>query len=132
MGQLKNRLIDWWRRQQRTVPSIDIVEYYERQSEVPVSIPRHKLILIGKGEHLKWAMFECPCGTGHKIMINLSSSRDPHWRVVFDGGQPSLLPSVNYNDEFGRCHFWLRAGRVEFTPDSKRPRRRRATNGGHA
>lgn len=129
MGQLRNRLVDWWRRQQRTVPRIDTVEYYERQSEAPISIPRHQLILIGKGEHLKWAMFECPCGTGHKIMINLATSRVPHWRVVLHSGQPSLLPSINYQDDYGRCHFWLNAGRVEFTSDSVRPRRRRDIRG---
>jgi len=127
VGQLKNRIIDWWRRQQRTVPRIDTIEYYERQSEAPISIPRQTLAIIGKGEHLKWAMFECPCGTGHKIMINLAASRSPHWRLASDKGIPSLLPSIDYQDDHGRCHFWLRAGRVEFTPDSVRPRRRRDT-----
>jgi hypothetical protein len=129
MGQLKARVIDWWRRKQRTVPRIDKVEYYERQSEAPISIPRHKLVLIGKGDHLKWAMFECPCGTGHKIMVNLATSRSPHWRIAMDNGHPSLRPSIDYQDGHGRCHFWLRAGRVQFTPDSIRPRRRRDTLG---
>lgn len=125
MGRVNDRLVDWWRRRQRTVPRIDSVAYYERQSEAPTSIPRHKLVLIGKGEHLKWAAFECPCGTGHKIMVNLSTTRAPNWRVVVDNGSPTLLPSINYHDEYGRCHFWLRSGRIEFTPDSVRPRRRR-------
>ncbi len=112
------------------MPKINKVQYYERQSEAPLSIPRHALVLVGTTERLKWAMFECPCGTGHKIMINLAASRNPYWRVSVDDGHPSVAPSVDFHDAHGRCHFWLRNGKVEFTPDSVRPRRRRSALGG--
>ena len=130
MGRLVNRLTDWWRRRQISAPRIDSVMRFEMQHEAPASIPRHALILIGTEQHPKWAAFECPCGTGHKIMVSLVPTHPRNWRLELANGRPTLLPSIDYSDEHGRCHFWLRDGRIEFTRDSIRPHRRRSITGG--
>jgi len=85
MGRLANRLTDWWRRRQLSAPRIDSVMCFEMQHEAPTSIPRHTLILIGTEQHPKWAVFECPCGTGHKI--HGESSPDPSTPLASRAGQ---------------------------------------------
>lgn len=125
MGSIADRLTDLWRRQAFVHPRFDRVVRYERQHQVPDSIPRHTVAVVGSEEVPKWAIFECPCGTGHRIMVSLVSSHTRHWRLKTASERPSLYPSVNFHDAQGRCHFWLRDGRVDFTRDSIRPRRRR-------
>src|ERR1700735_2789806 len=125
MGRVRNRIIDSFRRQQIVAPRVSHALYYDRQSNMPQSIPRHTIAIIGSKEKPKWGVFECPCGTGHTIMLNLSSSRRPFWKLSLDDDAPSLSPSVDFRDSYTHCHFWLRRGRVHFTPDSRRRRRRR-------
>jgi hypothetical protein len=118
-------LVDGWRRAIPGRPRIDRIAFYPAHSELPDSLPRNQLALVGGSERrAKWAMFECPCGTGHRIAVPLSSRREPTWRVAFnDRGRPSLYPSID-SDDTRRCHFWLRNGRIEWTPDRRRGRRR--------
>src|SRR5664280_2280536 len=130
MGRVKDRAIDWVRRQKLSVPKFTELAYYERQSGAPTSLPRHVVAVIGTIEHPKWATFECPCGTGHTIMVNLSASRRPYWRLSSDKAGPSLSPSIDFRDSYTRGHFWLHDGRVRFTRDSRRRRRRRHPNVG--
>src|SRR5438445_40773 len=125
MGRVMDRMIDWVRRQRLTDPKLTELVYYERPSGAPASLPRHVIAVIGTRENPKWASFECPCGTGHPIMVNLSSAYSPTWRLSNGKRGPSLSPSVDFRDSYTHCHFWLRDGRVRFTPDSRRRRRRR-------
>jgi Family of unknown function (DUF6527) len=72
------------------------------------------------GEPPKWAIFRCPCGTGHQIDLNLAHAGRPRWNVTFNPqNRPSLRPSVDVQDE-ERCHFWLTAGEVRWCQDSRR------------
>jgi hypothetical protein len=116
---VNGRLIDWWRRRRWTTPRIDRVETYPSQGDLPAKLDRHVLAVVGSREQPKWAVFECPCGQGHQLSINLSPARPPTWRLSETSAGPSLTPSVDSN--LGRrCHFWLRHGRVHWTPDSTR------------
>jgi hypothetical protein len=118
-------MIDWLRRQRLTIPKLTELVYYDRQSGAPASLPRHVIAVIGTYENPKWATFECPCGTGHTIMVNLSRERRPSWSLSVGKDGPSLSPSIDFQDSYTHCHFWLQDGRVRFTPDSRRRRRQR-------
>jgi hypothetical protein len=121
---MRAALIDGWRRMVPGRPRIDHAAFYAAHFELPASLPRHQLALVGGSEKQpKWAVFECPCGIRHRIAIPLSSRRLPAWRISFDDRRrPSLYPSIDSND--GRsCHFWLRNGRIEWAPDRRRGRR---------
>jgi hypothetical protein len=126
MGRLASCLTDAWRRRALSRPRIDRVVRCESQHEVPGSIPRHTLVVVGSEQTPKWAIFECPCGSGHRIMVSLVPTHRSHWHLEHTSAAPSLFPSVNSHDSHGRCHFWLRDGRVDFTRDSLRPPDRRA------
>jgi hypothetical protein len=129
VGAIADRTTDWLRRQRVVTPRLDDVKYFAQQSEVPTRLPRRALAVSGSPENPRWVSFECPCGTGHTIMVNLSTKRPPFWTLSLGGGGPSLSPSVNFNDAYTRCHFWVRDGRVNFTRDSRRRRRRRPVRG---
>lgn len=72
---MRNRLIDWWRRRRLGAPRIDEVEVYHSQSDLPESLSRHQLALVGSPQRPKWLAFECPCGEGHRLQVNLSATK---------------------------------------------------------
>lgn len=116
-------LTDAWRRAVHGSPRINQIAWLESHSNLPRRFPRHSLLLVGGTEESpKWAAFECPCGTGHRIMLPLRNNAGPVWQVTFDGGVPSVHPSVDDQAD-RRCHFWLLAGRVHWAPDRSRGRR---------
>lgn len=112
---VRARLIDWWRRRRFTEPRIDQVRWYASQADLPASLPRHELAVVGDSVRPKWAVLECPCGAGHRLQVNLSPHRQPCWRVILDAGvELGLYPSVDFDAPERRCHFWLRDGRVQW------------------
>ena len=115
---MRSRLVDWWRRRRLTKPRIDCVITAASQAEIPCDLPRHALIVVGDPDQPKRTLFACPCGRGHVITLNLSPKRNPHWELRADG-QVSLRPSVDSHEGEWHCHFWLRDGRVQWTPDAR-------------
>lgn len=117
------RLIDLWRRTVPGSPRVNRTSYVETQTRIPTRLPRRTLLLVG-GTHdnPKWALFECPCGTGHHIALPLRMSGRANWQVQVNAhGVPTIRPSVD--DRRGRrCHFWLRDGAVQWAPDRKHGR----------
>jgi Family of unknown function (DUF6527) len=69
---------------------------------------------IGPPSDAKWAVLACPCGTGHTIDLNIGNDGIPMSRVL-----GAVSPSIDVQDPAGRCHFWVRNGRVEWV---QRPR----------
>jgi hypothetical protein len=114
-------LIDRWRRLVPGSPRINRIRFYPEHAQVPDKLPRRELALIGGSEHeARWVAFECPCGTGHRIMVPLGEP--PRWTLVRDDGV-SLRPSIDSRTDY-RCHFWLRHGRVHWSPTRARGRLR--------
>jgi hypothetical protein len=111
-GELAGRLTDWWRRQRLGRPKVTRVQQYRSHADVPERIPRRVLAVVGTPA--AWAMFECPCGQGHRIMVRIRPhATGAHWELTRDG-RPSLRPSIDSQHPGRRCHFWLRKGRVHW------------------
>lgn len=71
-------------------------------------------VVYALGSPAKWLVFECPCGRGHQIQLNLVHAGGAQWTLTTDGdGQPTLRPSIDVRDE-RRCHFWLNSGRARW------------------
>lgn len=114
---MKDRVIDWWRRRRWTKARYSRLAYFSGRSEAPVLPPRRTLAIVGSPDRPKWAVFACPCGHGHSIVVNLSSTRGPVWRLKVEEGGPSLHPSVDALTGERRCHFYLRKGHVHWAAD---------------
>lgn len=112
---MRGWLIDWWRRRRITAPRVDRVERYASQAELPESLPRHQLAVVGSVQSPKWLVLECPCGDGHRLQVNLSGVRHPCWRLIDTGTGPSVSPSIDFDSIERRCHFWIREGRVRWS-----------------
>jgi hypothetical protein len=81
--------------------------------EVPPILPRNGAVLVCDGGPPKWIVFDCPCRTGHRIMLNTDRQRYPAWRVdLVSLDRLTLSPSVDAHDDKRRCHYLVRNGRI--------------------
>lgn len=110
---MNDRLIDWWRRRRLTPPRFTTLTFFDSRGAVPEPVPRRTIAVVGTLERPKWAIFQCPCGRGHQITLNLSELRKPSWRIEAHRRGPTLHPSIDAYAPFD-CHYWIRAGRVRF------------------
>lgn len=107
-------LLAWWpRRRWRLVLQVPSAD------EVPDRLPRRGMVVVARDSGVpSWAVFDCPCRTGHRLVINLSHHRQPHWTLSGPSNKPSLAPSVNALTNGRRCHFWVRHGKIHPAADS--------------
>lgn len=97
-----------------------LVGFVESADEIPPELPRNGAVVVGSLEFAKWIAFDCPCRTGHRIMLNLDPGRLPVWRLGLAGKRLSIRPSVDYADGRRRCHYFVDDGGVRWTKDSFR------------
>lgn len=100
-----------------------IVEVVEHADEVPEVIPSDGAVLVGTGTHHKWLVFDCPCKTGHRLMLNADNSRSPCW-TIYSASPLTIYPSVDATTGDRRCHFFIHRGRVSWARERLRSRRR--------
>jgi len=83
------------------------------RGELPLVMNPRRLYQLG--DPGKWAVFECPCGRGHVIELNLAHPGRARWALTIDSeGRSSARPSIDFKGT-KRCHYWLRAGRIDWT-----------------
>lgn len=116
-NRLPAALRGWWRgaaggvfvrpwRIEATVPEVD---------QVPRRIRARRAFLVAAEARRKWLVFDCPCGSGHRILLNLDRSRRPFWTLrVAEDRRFTLDRSVDYRDHCRTCHYFLSEGRVEW------------------
>lgn len=85
----------------------------EAADEVPDQIPKRGVVLVGTQTHPRWLAFDCPCGTGHRIMLNTDRSRYPCWTVRHLSPM-TVWPSIDDVTEKRRCHFWIHDGKTRW------------------
>lgn len=110
---LVDLLVDWWRRHRWTQPHLKRIRQFPSRGEVPKRLPRRVMAVVDGSPG--WIIFECPCGTRHeRIELMRTPLGDlPAWRLTLEDKSPTLHPSVDYVGD-GRCHYWLRNGRVHW------------------
>ena len=90
--------------------------------EVPDRIPPRRAVLVGGPSRWKWLVFDCPCHTGHRIMLNLDPHRRPHWKLrVSPTRRITVSPSIDYRGRDRSCHYLITGGKVVW--DRSRPSR---------
>ena len=81
--------------------------------EVPDKLPDKGVLIVGAPGNATWAAFDCPCRTGHRLMVNLDRRRHPFWSV--DSLKPlTIRPSIDDVTSKRRCHFFVRGGRIRW------------------
>lgn len=111
--------IRWW--QWLPIHNWRIIGCVEAADEVPDRLPRHGAVLVGSERIPKWIIFDCPCRSGHRIMLNADKARRPAWTITQGARKKlTLYPSVDYADGKRRCHYFVRHGKILWTRDSVR------------
>ena len=107
------RLIDWWKSLPLPWRPWRIVGQVGAGDEVPEQLPHRGVVLVGAPESATWAVFDCPCRTGHQLMVNLDRARHPFWRI--ESRKPlSIRPSIDNITQERRCHFVIRDGKLRW------------------
>jgi hypothetical protein len=90
-----------------------IVVQVEEADLIPDRLPRRGAALAGPRDAPKWLAFDCPCGTGHRLLINLDNRRRPAWRLVRT--RPlTIRPSIDITQDGTRCHFIITDGKIRW------------------
>lgn len=92
-----------------------IVGCVDSGDAVPETLRRRGVVLVGTAQRPTWAAFDCPCGSGHRLLVNLNSRQHPHWQLD-SGPRLSLRPSIDSITGDRRCHFVMEKGRVRWVP----------------
>lgn len=93
-----------------------VVGHVDAGDEVPDRMPSKGVILVGPTAQPTWVAFDCPCGTGHRLMVNLDERRRPAWQVT--AVRPlTIRPSMDNVSKDRRCHFFIRGGKIVWALD---------------
>jgi hypothetical protein len=96
-----------------------IVGEAESADEVPDRLPRNGVALVGNLNRTKWIVFDCPCRSGHRIMLNADPGRNPRW-TLHQVKSLTIFPSIDFRGGHRRCHYFIRSGRIVWAKDSDR------------
>jgi hypothetical protein len=80
---------------------------------IPARLPKKGLVVVEDESGPSWVAFDCPCPRRHRLLVRLSTTHCPHWRLD-TARYASLNPSVDSHDAGQRCHFWLTNGRIRW------------------
>jgi hypothetical protein len=93
-----------------------IVATVEAADEIPERLPRSGAVIVGSLQRPKWLAFDCPCKTGHRIMVTLDPAHRPHW-MIKTGKKLSISPSVDSRTAEKRCHYYVTDGKIRWVKD---------------
>jgi hypothetical protein len=106
-----NAICRWWDDLSLPWRLWRIVLQVEHGDEVPAALPARGAVLVQADSMPAWLAFDCPCGRGHRVMVNLHPARHPRWRLR-RSSPLTLEPSVDDRAPGRRCHFFLHRGRI--------------------
>lgn len=90
---------------------------YADLDDVPEVLKTREIAIVATPQFVKWIIFECPCRTGHRIMVNADPSRKPAWDLR--AKLPATIwPSVDFANHERRCHYSIVNGRTHWAKDS--------------
>lgn len=82
--------------------------------EVPDKPNKKIIYLVGEGDYLWFAVFQCPCGCRETIQLSLMPGSNPKWKITkHNNGTVSLHPSV-WRKTGCKSHFFIIQGQVKW------------------
>ena len=70
-------------------------------------------LLVRQNIDWKWLAFDCPCRTGHRIIVPLDRAAKPRWSIIRENPL-TVGPSFDSRMNRKNCHFFIRDGRIEW------------------
>jgi hypothetical protein len=82
--------------------------------DIPATLEKSRLYLIGKGGYIWCGVMLCPCGCNEVIHLNLLPEGRPKWTHRFDrNGSITITPSI-WRTTGCNSHFFVTAGRIHW------------------
>ncbi|MHB1646591.1 MAG: DUF6527 family protein [bacterium] len=103
--------ISWW--QWLPIFGWRIVGMVKSADDIPLRLPRNGAVLVGSLTRPKWVAFDCPCRSGHRIMLNTDKNRFPFWTTTVRGPL-TITPSIDSVHHNLSCHYFVRNGRIQW------------------
>lgn len=100
-----------------------IVATVDAADEIPQRLPSCGAVIVGSLQQPKWLAFDCPCKTGHRIMVALDPAHRPHWSLK-KGKKLGISPSIDYRTAKMRCHYFVTDGKIHWVDGKGGPRGR--------
>ena len=116
------RPFSWWQRAALPWRKWQVVLQVEAGDDVPEDLPPRTAALVAPGGQPTWVVFDCPCGAGHRIMLNLNPARRPWW-VLRSRVPLTIAPSIDDVGHRRRCHFFVRNGKVRWARWNEKAKR---------
>lgn len=95
----------------------NVVGKYGDIDDIPAVLKSREIVVVATPQFVKWIIFDCPCRTGHRIMVNADPTRRPAWQLRATT-RATIWPSIDFEDAERRCHYWIVGGRTRWTRDS--------------
>lgn len=86
--------------------------YYEFIDDIPESIEKHKIYIVGESNFHWVLVFICPCGCEESIQLNLLEDTSPSWRYFIDENI-NIKPSI-WRNTGCKSHFFINDGEVKW------------------
>ena len=90
-----------------------VIDYVDSGDQIPDKLPYRGVVLVGTPNRPSWAALDCPCNTGHRLLLNLNEHRHPYW-IVSSPRRASFWPSIDATVDSRRCHFVLNRGKIRW------------------
>lgn len=90
---------------------------YDDIDDVPDVLRSRAIAIVTTPTFVKWIIFDCPCRSGHRIMVNADPSRKPSWGLRSQA-PATIWPSVDFSNYERRCHYSIINGRTHWAKDS--------------
>lgn len=105
--------VRWWQKFSLRWRRWKIILEVPTGADVPESVPDKCVVLVKSSERSRWLAFDCPCRTGHRVMLNLDTRRKPTWLIT--STKPlTLSPSVDELTPNHHCHYFIKHGRIKW------------------
>lgn len=107
-------------RKKKVFTNLQVVEDQRAANQVIVS---PDVIAIVQRGRPRWIKFQCPCGCGDVISINLDPRVGEYWRLYLKGKKVGIAPSV-WRDSGCGSHFILWANVAHMFGETRRRKAR--------
>lgn len=116
----------WWQSRHPGPWRVGVI--VSEADQIPGTLRPYEAALVVSEGISKWLAFDCPCGKGHRVMLNLDAARWPRW-TVFADNPLTVSPSVDMDTRDRRCHYILYYGHVNWVPSFRYRREHRSLGG---
>lgn len=111
-------LIKWWPSQPLPRCAWRMLGRVAAAEDMPERLPQRGAVLAGPPDCTSRAVFDCPCPTKHRLVVNPDGTGHPFWNTEYR--RPlSLRLRIDSVTPEQRCHFNSLGGKIYRTIASK-------------